>query len=217
MAGACWCRKLSDWYASIRTSGSYPKLIRTLAVKGKTFPSLIDVTIDDLSSGLESGLFTSVDLVNAYVARIMEVNDTLHAVIEINPDALAIAADLDAKRAGGKNLGPLHGVPILIKNNIATKDKMDNTAGSWSLLGAKVPEDSGMAKKLRQAGAIILGKSNLSQWANYRSSNSSNGWSAHGGQVYGAYYPSMDPSGSSSGSGVSSALGLALAALGTEV
>ncbi|KAI1775450.1 amidase signature domain-containing protein [Hypoxylon cercidicola] len=191
-------------------------VVSSLTVKGKTFPSMIDVTIDDLSAGLESGLFTSVDLVNTYVSRIMEVNDTLHAVIEINPDALAIAADLDAKRAMGKNLGPLHGIPILIKNNIATKDKMDNTAGSWSLLGARVPEDSGMAKKLRQAGAIILGKSNLSQWANYRSSNSSNGWSAHGGQVYGAYCPSMDPSGSSSGSGVSSALGLALAALGTE-
>ncbi|KAI1377507.1 amidase [Hypoxylon crocopeplum] len=188
----------------------------SLTVKGKPFPSLIDVTIDDLSAGLESGLFTSVDLVNAYVARIMEVNDTLHAVIEINPDALTIAADLDSMRAKGKTMGPLHGVPILIKNNIATHDKMDNTAGSWSLFGAKVSEDSMIAKKLRQAGAIILGKSNLSQWANYRSSNSSNGWSAHGGQVYGAYYPSMDPSGSSSGSGVSSALGLALAALGTE-
>ncbi|KAL7621665.1 hypothetical protein AAE478_008992 [Parahypoxylon ruwenzoriense] len=188
----------------------------SLTVKGKPFPSLIDVTIDDLSAGLESGLFTSVDLVNAYVARILEVNDTLHAVTEINPDALSIAADIDAMRAKGTTLGPLHGVPILIKNNIATKDKMNNTAGSWSLLGAKVGEDSMMAKKLRQAGAIILGKSNLSQWANYRSSNSSNGWSANGGQVYGAYYPSMDPSGSSSGSGVASALGLALASLGTE-
>ncbi|KAI1394742.1 amidase signature enzyme [Hypoxylon fuscum] len=187
-----------------------------LKVKGKPFPSLIDVTIDDLSAGLESGLFTSVDLVNAYVARIMEVNDTLHAVAELNPDALAIAAELDTMRSKGQNLGPLHGVPILIKNNIATNDKMNNTAGSWSLVGAKVGEDSMMAKKLRQAGAIILGKSNLSQWANYRSSNSSNGWSAYGGQVYGAYYPSMDPSGSSSGSGVASALGLALASLGTE-
>ncbi|KAI0161864.1 amidase [Hypoxylon sp. FL1284] len=188
----------------------------TLTVKGREFPSLVDVTIDDLSSGLEGGLFTSVDLVNAYVARIMEVNDTLHAVTELNPDALDIAADLDAKRAGRDNLGPLHGIPIMIKNNIATADKMNNTAGSWALLGSKVPDDSMIAKKLRQAGAIILGKANLSQWANYRSHNSSNGWSAYGGQVYGAYCPSMDPSGSSSGSAVSSALGLALAALGTE-
>jgi amidase len=90
-------------------------------------------------------------------------------------------------------------------------------AGSWSLLGAKVPRDSAIAAKLRAAGAILLGKTNLSQWANYRSSNSSNGWSALGGQVYGAYYPQQDPSGSSSGSGVSSAIGLALACLGTEV
>lgn len=111
---------------------------------------------------------------------------------------------------------PLHGIPILIKNNIATDDLMNNTAGSWSLLGAKVPRDSTIAKKLREAGAVILGKTNLSQWANYRSSNSSNGWSALGGQVYAAYYPMQDPSGSSAGSGVGSSIGLALGALGTE-
>lgn len=110
-------------------------------------------------------------------------------------------------------------MPIIIKNNIATMDKMNNTAGSFALLGAKVPKDSGVAAKLRAAGAVILGKSNLSQWANFRSSytsNSTNGWSAYGGQTEGVYYPQQDPSGSSSGSGVSSALGLALAALGTE-
>jgi amidase len=177
---------------------------------------MLDVTIDDLSQGLSSGLFTSVDLVNTYLARIAEVNPILHAVIETNPDALSIAADLDAKRANGTILGPLHGVPILIKDNIATADKMNNTAGSYALLGAKVPRDSTLAAKLREAGAIILGKTNLSQWANYRSSNSSNGWTAIGGQTYGAYYPNMDPSGSSSGSGVSSSTGLALAALGSE-
>lgn len=154
---------------------------------------------------------------NAYLARIAEVNPILHAVNEVNPDALAIAADLDAKRAAGTTLGPLHGIPILIKDNIATADKMNNTAGSFALLGAKVPRDSTLAAKLRKAGAIILGKTNLSQWANYRSSNSSNGWTAIGGQTYGAYYPNMDPSGSSSGSGVSSSIGLALAALGSEV
>ncbi|KAH8896714.1 amidase signature enzyme [Thozetella sp. PMI_491] len=187
-----------------------------MIVKGEAFPSLIDVTIDDLTGGLERGLFTSVDLVNAYIARIQQVNSTLSVVTELNPDALAIAADLDSKRASGTILGPLHGIPILIKNNIATLDKMNNTAGSWALLGSQVPSDSFIAKKLRAAGAIILGKTNLSQWANYRSTNSSNGWSAYGGQVYGAYYPFQDPSGSSSGSGVSSSIGLALAALGTE-
>jgi len=111
---------------------------------------------------------------------------------------------------------PLHGLPILIKNNIATADEMNNTAGSFSLLGAKVPRDATVAAKLRAAGAILLGKTNLSQWANYRSSNSSNGWSAYGGQTYGAYYPGQDPSGSSSGSGVSASLGLAFGTLGTE-
>lgn len=163
-----------------------------------------------------------------------QVNSTLHMVTELNPDALRIARTLDAERANGTTYGPLHGIPILIKNNIATMDKMNNTAGSYALLGAKVPRDSGIAAKLRKAGAIILGKTNLSQWANFRSYNTSNGWSAYGilsfwpsqildltgnlsgGQTYGAYYPLQDPSGSSSGSGVASSLGLALACLGTE-
>lgn len=180
------------------------------------FAPLIDVDLEYVATGLEGGLFTSVDLVNAYIARIKEVNSTLHAVTELNPDALDIAASLDAKRANGTVLGPLHGIPILIKNNIATDDKMNNTAGSWALLGSKVPRDSTLAAKLRKAGAIILGKTNLSQWANYRSHNTSNGWSAYGGQVYGAYYPGQDPSGSSSGSGVASGIGLALATLGSE-
>lgn len=134
----------------------------------------------------------------------------------MNPDALSIAAHLDALRKNGTILGPLHGIPILIKNNIATDDLMNTTAGSFALIGAKVPRDATVAAKLRQAGAIILGKTNLSQWANFRSSNSSNGWSATGGQTYAAYHPLQDPSGSSSGSGVASSLGLALASLGTE-
>ncbi|KAF2494656.1 amidase [Lophium mytilinum] len=185
-------------------------------INGVTFPALIEATTEDLITGLESKLFTSVDLVNAYIARIHEMNSTLHMVTELNPDALSIAAELDAERSNGTNRGPLHGIPILIKNNIATADKMNNTAGSYALLGAKVPRDSTIAAKLRKAGAVILGKTNLSQWANYRSTNTSNGWSAQGGQTYAAYYPGQDPSGSSSGSGVSSSLGLALAALGTE-
>ncbi|KAK4540673.1 hypothetical protein LTR36_009004 [Oleoguttula mirabilis] len=177
---------------------------------------MIDVTLEDLVYGLETGLFTSVDLVRTYMDRILEVNGTLHMVTELNPDALTIAAELDLQRAAGNVTGPLHGIPVLIKNNIATHDLMNNTAGSFALLGAKVPRDSTMAAKLRKAGAVILGKSNLSQWANYRSDNTSNGWSAYGGQTEAAYYPHQDPSGSSSGSGVSSSIGLAWAALGTE-
>ncbi|EOA88197.1 hypothetical protein ACJQWK_02038 [Exserohilum turcicum] len=182
----------------------------------KTFPSLLDATADELTAGLAAGAFTSLDLVQAYVGRIIEVNKTLHMVVEINPDAWTIAKELDEERARGKLRGPLHGLPVLIKNNIATADQMNNTAGSWSLIGAKVPRDATVAAKLRQAGAIILGKTNLSQWANFRSSNSSNGWSAQGGQTYGAYYPGQDPSGSSSGSGVAASIGLAFGSLGTE-
>ncbi|KAK4941501.1 hypothetical protein LTR28_008877, partial [Elasticomyces elasticus] len=152
-------------------------------VKGKAFPTLIDVTLEELVDGLESGLFTSVDLVTAYTARINEVNGTLHAVTQLNPDAVAIAKQLDAMRANGTVLGPLHGIPILIKNNIATLDQMNNSAGSFALEGAVTPSDSTVAAKLRKAGAILLGKANLSQWANYRSANSSNGWSAWGDQT----------------------------------
>ncbi|KAL8948836.1 MAG: hypothetical protein Q9222_005009 [Ikaeria aurantiellina] len=183
---------------------------------GSTFPLLIDATTEELETGLESGLFTSVDLVNAYVTRILEVNSTLNVVTELNPDALSIAAELDAERASGTTRGPLHGMPILIKGNIGTADKMSTTAGSFALLGATLPKDSGIAAKLRAAGVVILGKTNLSQWANFRSNNSTNGWSAYGGQTFAAYYPEQDPSGSSSGSGVASSIGLALASLGTE-
>ncbi|KAH7069765.1 glutamyl-tRNA amidotransferase subunit A [Paraphoma chrysanthemicola] len=188
----------------------------TTAPAESKYPKLLDATAEELTAGLERGDFTSVDLVQAYVGRIMQVNSTLHMVVEINPDAWTIAKELDDERANGTLRGPLHGLPILIKNNIATADAMNNTAGSWSLIGAKVPRDATVAAKLRKAGAIILGKTNLSQWANYRSSNSSNGWSAQGGQTYGAYYPGQDPSGSSSGSGVASSIGLAVASLGTE-
>ncbi|KAL8745723.1 MAG: hypothetical protein Q9190_002162 [Brigantiaea leucoxantha] len=180
------------------------------------FPKLIDVTTEELETGLENGLFTSVDLVNVYIARINEVNSSLNVVTELNPDALSIAAELDAERANGTTRGPLHGMPILIKGNIGTNDRMSTTAGSYALLGATLPTDSGIAAKLRAAGVVILGKTNLSQWANFRSNNSTNGWSAYGGQTFGAYIPQQDPSGSSSGSGVASSIGLALAALGTE-
>ncbi|KAL8905219.1 MAG: hypothetical protein Q9207_002774 [Kuettlingeria erythrocarpa] len=183
---------------------------------GDIFPLLIDVTTEELETGLERGLFTSIDLVNAYTARILEVNSTLNVVTELNPDALSIAAELDAERANGTTRGPLHGMPILIKGNIGTADRMSTTAGSFALLGATLPRDSSVAAKLRAAGVVILGKTNLSQWANFRSLNSSNGWSAYGGQTFGAYYPQQDPSGSSSGSGVASSLGLALATLGSE-
>ncbi|KAJ2895610.1 putative glutamyl-trna amidotransferase subunit a protein, partial [Zalerion maritima] len=189
--------------------------------RGKRFPSLIDATIEDITAGLEDGVFTSVDLVKTYIARIEEVNPVLHAVTEVNPLALKVAAELDEERACGEVRGPLHGVPLLLKNNIGTftppdSPSMNTTAGSTSLIGAHLPRDSHLASLLLSSGAILLGKSNLSQWANYRMNLGSNGWSTHGGQVYGPFYPSQDPSGSSSGSAVGTALGLAAGSLGTE-
>ncbi|KAG6002553.1 hypothetical protein E4U21_002977 [Claviceps maximensis] len=182
-----------------------------------SFPSLLDATLDELRHGLDAGVFTSVDLTKAYIARIQEVSHDLRPVNEINPDALSIAARMDSERKENKQrVGPLHGIPVLIKDSIATLDKMNNTAGSYALVGAVPMEESTVAAKLRRAGVVILGKTNLSQWANWRSVNSSNGWSAYGGQTKGAYFPGQDPSGSSSGSGVSSSIGLAWASLGTE-
>ncbi|KAL6308516.1 amidase [Sparassis latifolia] len=185
-------------------------------VNGKSLPDLFYATIDDLQFGLAQGTFTSVDLVKAYFARIEEVNNITHAVIETNPDALAIAASLDAERANGVVRGKMHGIPVLVKDNIGTLDKMNTTAGSYAFVGAILPRDSTIAAKLKAAGAILIGKANLSQFANYRSTNSTNGWTSRGGQTTAAYYPYLDPSGSSSGPGVSCSIGLAAVCIGTE-
>ena len=153
-------------------------------------PQLLDATLGELRTGLDSGSFTSVDLVKAYIARIDEVNSRLHAVNEGNPDAIAIAAEKDRERQSGSVLpSPLHGIPVLLKDNIATNDGLNNSAGSYALLGARPKSDSTVAAKLRKSGAIILGKANLSQWAGMRGANVSEGWSAYGGQTTGAYFP----------------------------
>lgn len=187
-----------------------------ISIRNSTLPDLLEGTLEDLSAGLKAGLFNSVDLVNAYTKRIEEVNGTLHAVTELNPDVLEIAKDLDAQRANGTSRGPLHGIPILLKNNIATNDGMSTSAGSWALFGASVSEDSTIAAKLRKAGAIILGKSNLSQFDGFRSRNITSGWSSHGGQTRGAYLEDQDPGAGSSGSAVAVSLGLAFASIDTE-
>ncbi|KAL6879921.1 amidase signature enzyme [Trichoderma longibrachiatum] len=180
-------------------------------------PGLLNATLDQLAEGLKSGHFTSVQLTEAYLKRIEQVNETVHAVVETNPNALAIARNLDEERASGTIRGPLHGIPILVKNNIATKDNLNTSAGSHLLLHATVPHDAFVIRKLRHAGAIILGKTNMSQWSNYRARDYGiNGWSSHGGQTLAAYIANQNPSGSSSGSAVAADLGLAWAALGTE-
>ncbi|KAI9060013.1 amidase signature enzyme [Trametes sanguinea] len=184
------------------------------------FPDLYEASIAELQDGLEKGHFTSVDLVKAYFARIEEVNlqgPALRAVIETNPSALAQATELDLERRIFGARGPLHGIPILLKDNIATlhSEGMNTTAGSFALLGSVVPRDAHVAAKLRAAGAILLGKANLSEWAHFRGSVPS-GFSGRGGQATSAYVPQGDPSGSSSGSGISTSIGLAAAALGSE-
>ncbi|PYH77367.1 amidase [Aspergillus uvarum CBS 121591] len=177
-------------------------------------PSLIDATVDDLQEGLNKSCFTSVEL--AYTLRIHEVNSKTNAVLELNDEALSIAAALDSERSRGQVRGPLHGLPILIKDLIGTGDQLNNTGGSYALLGSKLPAEATVVTKLREQGLIILGKSSVSEWANFRSLNSSNGWNARRGQTYAAYYPGQDPSGSSSGSAVATDLGLVTFALGTE-
>lgn len=189
--------------------------------KSGSFPDLYEASISELSDGLSKGHFTSVDLVKAYFARIDEVNlkgPKLRAVIETNPSALKAAQQADTLRKQGKVLSPLHGIPILLKDNIATRieDGMNTTAGSYALVGSVPPSDSTLAKKLRDAGAIILGKAALSEFANYRGNNIPSGWSGRGGQATSPYYKQGDACGSSTGSGISSAIGLTAASLGSE-
>ncbi|KAH9848126.1 amidase signature enzyme [Lenzites betulinus] len=184
------------------------------------FPDLYEASIAELQEGIQAGLFTSVDLVKAYFARIEEVNlrgPVLRAVIETNPSALAQAAELDRERRKNGPRSALHGIPMLLKDNIATlhNEGMNTTAGSFALLGSVVPRDAHVAAKLRAAGVIFLGKANLSEWARFRG-NVPQGFSGRGGQASSPYVPLGDPSGSSSGSAIGTAIGLAAAALGTE-
>ncbi len=178
-----------------------------------------EASIDELQAEMAAGRLTSRKLVEHFLARIEALDRNgpkLNSVVEINPDALAIAATLDAERKQRRVRGPLHGIPILLKDNIDTADAMSTTAGSLALLGSKPREDAFVVQRLRAAGAVILGKTNLSEWANFRSTRSSSGWSARGGQTRNAHAAGRNPCGSSSGSGVAIAAGLAVAAVGTE-
>jgi len=177
-------------------------------------------SIEYLQAGLAAGRWTSAELVRRYQARIRALDRSgpkLNSVLELNPEALAIAQALDAERKAGKVRGPLHGIPLLIKDNIDTADRMKTTAGSLALVEAPSPrEDAFIVAKLREAGAVILGKTNLSEWANLRSTRSSSGWSGRGGQTRNPYALDRSPSGSSSGSGAAAAASLCAAAVGTE-
>jgi amidase len=180
---------------------------------------LDEISLAALADGMTSGKFTARSLTEKYLARIGEIDQRgprVNAVIELNPDALSIAEELDKERQAQGPRGLLHGIPILIKDNIATRDRMQTTAGSLALVGAAPPKDSFVAKKLRDAGAVILGKTNLSEWANIRSSHSSSGWSGRGGQTGSPYALDRNPCGSSSGSGAAVAANLCAVAVGTE-
>src|SRR5215212_4180228 len=180
---------------------------------------LDELTISELQQALQSGKYSSRSLVEKYTDRIGEIDKkgpALYSVIELNPDAEKIATALDRERKEKGPRSPLHGIPLLIKDNIDTQDRMMTTAGSLALVGARPPQDAFVARKLREAGAVILGKTNLSEWANFRSTKSSSGWSGRGGQTRNPYVLERNPCGSSSGSGVAVAANLCAAAIGTE-
>jgi len=177
---------------------------------------LANLSIDQIESGLAGGEYDTVTLTKAYLTRIEQLEPQVNAVLEVNPDALALADKLDGERRDGKLRGPLHGIPILLKGNIDSGDRMATTTGSLALAGSIAPEDAFVVRRLRRAGALILGKANLSEWANMRSSRSSTGWSSEGGQTRNPYDLNRSPGGSSSGSGVAVAAGMCTAALGTE-
>src|ERR1041385_2419579 len=180
---------------------------------------LEEATIDDLQKWMASGRMTSRSITQLYLNRIAALDrkgPSLHHVIEVNPDALSIAAALDRERKAGRVRGPLHGIPILLKDNIDTADRMTTTAGSLALAGSIPLQDSTVAAKLRAAGAVLLGKANLSEWANFRSTHSTSGWSGRGGQAKNPYVLDRNPCGSSSGSGGAVAANLCAVAIGTE-
>ena len=179
---------------------------------------VIELTITALQKMLQDGL-SSRRLCEAYLARIAAIDKAgpgLNAIIELNPDALSIADALDKERRAGKLRGPLHGIPVIIKDNIDTGDQMQTTAGALAMAGHRATRDAFVARQLRAAGAIILAKSNLSEWANFRSTHSVSGWSSRGGQTHNPHVIDRTPSGSSAGSGAAAAASLCAAAVGTE-
>ncbi|MBL4871658.1 MAG: hypothetical protein JKX72_11980, partial [Robiginitomaculum sp.] len=199
-----------------------PQNIQTMApiVMPNFVPSgLLSKSLPEIAAALQNGETTSEALVKSYLARIESIDNTgptLQSILTINPDILDQARALDAKRAAGETLGPLHGVPILLKDNIETKDNMPTTAGALSLKENITGRDAPLVKGLRDAGALILGKTNLSQWANFKSNDSMSGWSALGGQVRNPHILDRNTCGSSAGSGAAMAASLAAGTVGTE-
>lgn len=191
------------------------------AFEGDPFPELVEVTVPQLQAQMKSGKLTARRLTEMYLERIKQIDTKTNSVLELNPDALTIADALDKERKKGKVRGPMHGIPVLIKDNIDTADRLHTTAGSWALYDAPTPkQDSPLVANLRRAGAVILGKTNLSEWANFRANprngRGTSGWSGRGGQTNMPYFLDQNPSGSSSGSGVAVSANLCPVAIGTE-
>jgi amidase len=181
--------------------------------------ALEEVTVAELQGWMASGRLSAEQVTRLYLERIQAVDrsgPSVNSVIEVNPDALAIARALDAERATGKVRGPMHGIPVLIKDNIDTADRMQTTAGSLALIGEPAPRDAGLVARLRDAGMVIVGKTNLSEWANWRSTRSSSGWSGRGGLTRNPYALDRNACGSSSGTGAAIAANLAAVGVGTE-
>ena len=175
-----------------------------------------EATVADLQAAMAAGELTSRDLTETYLARIDTIDPTLRSVLETNPDAIEIADAMDAERRSNHVRGPLHGISVLVKDNFDTADRMKTTAGSYALGDVRPARDAFVVGRLREAGAVILGKANLSEWANFRSTRSSSGWSARGGQCRNPYALDRGPCGSSSGSGVAVSANLCAVAVGTE-
>src|SRR5262249_1459514 len=198
-----------------------PRLLGACATTGaaRSDPAVEEATIADLQSAMQAGRLTAERLTRIYIERIQAIDragPTLKAVQEINPDAIAIARALDEERRGRPVPGPLHRIPVLLKDNIATADKMETTAGALALVGARPREDSTTARRLREAGAVILGKASMSEWAYWKSAPGSSGWSARNGQSRNPYALDRSPCGSSSGSAIAVAANLVTVAIGTE-
>lgn len=196
-------------------TGGITSLVSRSASAAHDF-EFLEATIPDLQAAMAAGQVSSKDLVKGYLDRIQALNSLLHSVIETNPNAISIAQHLDNERRKGTVRGPLHGIPILVKDNLATDDNMQTTAGSLALVNSHVPADAVLVAQLRAAGAVILGKANLSEWANFRGFAPFNGWSARGGFTRDPYLLDFDPCGSSSGSAVAAATNFCAATVGTE-
>ena len=205
-------------FINLSALGSAALMLNNSKVSAQTKSvELEEITVSELQEAMKSGKMSAREIAQQYLTRIGEIDGKIKSVIETNPDALKIAEEMDSERKSGKIRSALHGIPVLLKDNVDTADKMKTTAGSLALMDAPTPkQDAFLVQQLRKAGAVILGKTNLSEWANFRSSDSSSGWSGRGGQTRNPYILDRTPCGSSSGSGAAIAANLCAVAIGTE-